>query len=287
MSAGDNITSVDDEIIKAVGETGMEISEDGVDVMITDSMKESSDSTSTSTISSGNDSDSLYMTIWDSPYIEKSGRKGDDTEVWKCNHCNVEFRKYNATKALLHVMRKIGHHIQPCNGRIVPSVAAKYEELWRRHISNSEHKKRKAETLDQSIEERNQKSASTISEFCKRHSAIFKSSKRQNFTASPINEGTSIQTQLPFSSRTDSKEKCSSITTQESLLSMTIADFIHANGLPFRVVEDPRLRKIIELSKHVPKTYRPPNRELVQTELLHANFEQYQEKSVQNSEAGC
>ena len=56
--------------------------------------------------------------IWECEKIEQLGPKGGDNEKWTCHHCNGTFAKWNATKALQHVVGRGGRGIRFCTAKI-------------------------------------------------------------------------------------------------------------------------------------------------------------------------
>ena len=58
------------------------------------------------------------------------------------------------------------------------------------------------------------------------------------------------------------------ITSNDTRLTIAIADLIISDGLPFNLSQKPIFKKVMELSRNVLKTYIPPNRNLISKELL-------------------
>jgi hypothetical protein len=56
--------------------------------------------------------------IWDCKKIKRTGEKGNGDECWLCGWSNIEFKKWNATKALNHLTRVARSHIIGCKGKI-------------------------------------------------------------------------------------------------------------------------------------------------------------------------
>ena len=71
------------------------------------------------------------------------------------------------------------------------------------------------------------------------------------------------------------------IASHDTRLNMAIADFIHAGGFPFSLVEDPHLKEIIKFARHASSNYSPPSRKAISTSLLDLNFETHQAKNRQ------
>jgi hypothetical protein len=56
--------------------------------------------------------------IWGCKKIKRTGKKIHGDQGWLCFWCNMEFKKWNATKALNHLMRVARSHIIRCKGEI-------------------------------------------------------------------------------------------------------------------------------------------------------------------------
>ena len=68
--------------------------------------------------------------IWESLKIKKMGVKGLPLEQWQCLHCTLTFNKWNATKALRHVVRlEKGKGITLCKGKITQEFGKRYLKL--------------------------------------------------------------------------------------------------------------------------------------------------------------
>jgi hypothetical protein len=65
----------------------------------------------------------------------------------------------------------------------------------------------------------------------------------------------------------------------ESRLTMAIADMIHSCGLPFSLSSNMKFRRVLNLARNVPTTYRPPGRNQLATELLDINYDTYMDKN--------
>ena len=58
------------------------------------------------------------------------------------------------------------------------------------------------------------------------------------------------------------------ITSNDTRLTIAIADLIISEGIPFNTAQKPRFKKVLELSRNISKTCIPPNRKLISKELL-------------------
>ena len=63
------------------------------------------------------------------------------------------------------------------------------------------------------------------------------------------------------------------ITSNDTSLTISIADPIISEGLPFNLSQKEIFKKVLEFSRIVTKTYIPPNRNLISKELLHVIHE--------------
>ena len=70
------------------------------------------------------------------------------------------------------------------------------------------------------------------------------------------------------------------ITSNDTCLTIAIADLIISEGLPFNLSQKPRFKKVLELSRNVLKTYIPPNRKLIPKELLDVIHEQNMKRNL-------
>jgi hypothetical protein len=67
--------------------------------------------------------------------------------------------------------------------------------------------------------------------------------------------------------------------SNELALTVAIADLIHSCGLPFSLVNEPKLARIIKLSRGVTSTYTPPTRQDVANRLLKFNYNECLKKN--------
>ena len=65
-----------------------------------------------------------------------------------------------------------------------------------------------------------------------------------------------------------------SITSNETHLTIAIADTIISVSLSFNIHQKTRFKKVLGLARHVPKTYITPNRKVTSKELLDVIYEQ-------------
>ena len=70
------------------------------------------------------------------------------------------------------------------------------------------------------------------------------------------------------------------ITSNETRLTIAIADIIITEGLSFNISQKPILKKVLELSRNVSKTCIPPNRKLISKEILDVIHEQNMKRNL-------
>ena len=70
------------------------------------------------------------------------------------------------------------------------------------------------------------------------------------------------------------------ITSNNTCLTIAIADLIISEGLPFNISQKLRFKKVLKLSRNVLKTSIPPNRKLVSKELLDVIHEQNTKRNL-------
>ena len=191
--------------------------------------------------------DSLRV-IWDDPHFEKCGMKGA-SEHWRCGWCRLQFKSWNATKALAHAAKMKGNDVKICTATMAVEWESLYVKAWNSKKKKKEMSKRKYGSLASSISSHQSEAATTLER-----------SKRSATEA--VSKGWLVDP------------------TVVSRLDMACADFVHSLGLSFTTTEDPRFQRILELARHVPKTYRPPRREAVRGRLLNINYDQYQEEAT-------
>ena len=57
------------------------------------------------------------------------------------------------------------------------------------------------------------------------------------------------------------------MTSNETLLTVAIADLIISEGLYFNVSQKPRFKKVLELARTLSKCYQPPNKKLISKDI--------------------
>ena len=70
------------------------------------------------------------------------------------------------------------------------------------------------------------------------------------------------------------------LTSNETHLTVAIADLIISEGLSFNISQKPRFKKFLDLSRTVSKCYQPPNRKLTSKDLLDIIHDQNMEMNL-------
>ena len=205
----------------------------------------------------------VVETVWDvvDRFTQDDGRSG-----WTCPGCKNKFFGVNATKAKAHILRLGGFSVLPCHSwrDINQKKLELLAELHYKKEKESDAKKQKKEQDAAGIEAANTSAGNLLSASARRSSGSIGSA------------GGGAASRLPY---TPSATSAFSSQTS-SALTMAVADFIHAEGLPFRLSESPRLALIIKLAKSAPIAYKPPHRHAVSGSLLDLNYTQAKSKTM-------
>ena len=92
--------------------------------------------------------------------------------------------------------------------------------------------------------------------------AIYHSSSiSKSFSQSPESNQTTPQKGSIFFTGDNNTQKM--MTSNETCLTVAIADLIISEGLSFNISQKPRFKKVLELARNVSKCYQPPNKNLI------------------------
>ena len=70
------------------------------------------------------------------------------------------------------------------------------------------------------------------------------------------------------------------MTSNDTRLTVPIADRIISEGLSFNLSQKPRFKKVLELARNMSKLYQPPNIKVIYTDLLDVIHDQNMERSL-------
>lgn len=200
------------------------------------------------------------LTIWDCNKIE---RFSDDNgcKRWRCLWCNCTFGQWNATKALAHVAKVRGCHVAVCTAKIDGVYLQRYKKLRSGSDSKRKSKEMYDDVVDVTLESYNNDAASALEK-----------KKRKKVPESVAVGPTKEKIQLTLTGEGNP--------LAESKLTMAIAHFIHAGGLPWSTASNPNFRKIISLARGVGSDYKPPCRNQISGNLLDLNYEQLMKEQM-------
>ena len=68
--------------------------------------------------------------------------------------------------------------------------------------------------------------------------------------------------------------------SNETRLTVAIADLIISEGLSFYLSQKPRFKKLLEVARTVSKCYQPPNRKLISKNILDVIHDQNMERNL-------
>ena len=70
------------------------------------------------------------------------------------------------------------------------------------------------------------------------------------------------------------------MTSNETRLTLAIANLIIYEGLSFNLDQKPRFKKVLDLARHVSKCYQPPNRKLISKDIMGVIYDQNMERDL-------
>ena len=189
---------------------------------------------------------------------------------WQFLWCNTSLQGISATKALAHVLGKKGIHIKSF---YVPKHKAhinRYQQLHHYKQTQKGDLLDYSENIKASITSlQNKSSAAIVSTIRSSSKSIISSngtfsSEISGFSSASIITSDSISRRFSngslFFGIDGNSQK--SITSNDTCLTIAIADIIILEGLPFNLAQILRFKKVLELSRNISRTYIPPIRKL-------------------------
>ena len=177
-----------------------------------------------------------------------------------------KFYGFNATKAKAHLLRLAGFSINVCHSwRKIDEV--KLELLAELHA------KKESET-DAKRQKKVQEAAGIAAAAACAGGVLAAGARRSSASIGSAGGGSGSRGSFTPSATAAFASQSS------ATLTMAIADFIHAEGLPFAVADSPRLALIVKLAKNATIAYRPPDRKAVGGRLLDLNYTQVKSKTM-------
>jgi hypothetical protein len=186
-------------------------------------------------------------------FIDKDGKRH-----WKCLWCGRSFQHWNATKALLHVIKKGGGDIRKCSSK---SIDIAHQQEYQRLLQKQSSKKQAQEAVRVLKKQSSDEYIVSAGAALVAHKQKKASPSTISATPSPSmhSHGQQKQSLLKFGTdTTDSMQQNSTETRyhqtklgdysdpqSEAQLTMAIADLIHSCGLPFSLASHHKFQRVL------------------------------------------
>ncbi len=207
----------------------------------------------------------------------------DGKKRWRCEWCKKDFALWNATKALYHLVKKRKVDIAPCQAKIGQESMSRYLELYKRKKNKIDQVARRRDLVERSIESKNERAAVSLESTKQKKKNLLSSSSSLTSTIKSSKGNSPNMYSTPGSNATRDLVQTTiyggPTPNADAKLTMAIADFIHSCGLPFRIADHPKFRKMIQLARLTGSNFRFPSRNQVSNELLDINYDSYLENT--------
>ncbi len=214
--------------------------------------------------------------IWDDDMVLVDKAK----KRWTCLWCKNLF-SINATKAVAH-LSKTKSELQKCRGKIDDLHFKRYKAMQKTSDDKRAFKKRSSETMDVTIGQHNDVVANKLDQRKEaRRSGTIQNSNGGSTSASDITPSTSSFYQSSI------ENSFSSNPSNDSKLTMAVADLIQSHGLPFSLASSPKFHNVLALAKTCSTKFQLPSRRRIAGELLDVNYEAYREKNMKLITLDC
>lgn len=259
--------------------------------------------------------DRLPKLIWGTnKIIRYTGVNGEP--LMKCTFCDKEWKKWNHTKAMGHAIGGCGD-IQQCK-KVPPRWIKVFRRINSAQKNKKAVKKAAAIKHEHLVDEKEDRIARAIAKQARelsKYSAkrksppeqieVLSSEEEEDVLAVSQDSSISIMTKSSSTPRSydlfikSEKERSSkkpknsfkfqtSITSSrthttenENQLNQSIAHFLAANSLPFSLVEDTLLKRVITRARNVGSSYKMPSRSDVGGKYLTATYNSYREVAIE------
>ena len=166
---------------------------------------------------------------------------------------------------------------------------ARYVDLYTRKKEKEDSTLRRKEVVQRSIESKHARAAISL-ESSRKRSKTSTCSSTGNKSSIVINGSPSNTciSSITTTGTAPSKKPliqmkvyggASADVDQDTKLTVAIADLIHSCGLPFRLADHPKFRKMVMLSRTVSSKYKFPDRNQIATKLLDINYSSYMDEA--------
>jgi hypothetical protein len=226
-----------------------------------------------SLLEAADDNEGKVLSVWDFQHVQKLGSTKADAS-WTCLWCNLNFKHWNATKALYHLAKVSGKDVRTC--KVVHDRKSK--EMYRTFLSGKD----KSHT---DMKVRNSNFEALVGEGQQSLAVMFESNRKRSSGGGGATGGsaTTAASTIASTSTISARQRvlgtdmtCEA--SSASQLTMAIADFIHSTGLPFSATQGTYFNNILKFSRNVPFGYKPPSRNTISTTLLEINYKRRMEK---------
>ena len=231
--------------------------------------------------------------IWDDPFVNKV-ELGDGKMGWHCGWCNKTFKTVHATRVICHLLKIRGNHIATCGATISLDAIERYKAIRLKTAHAGVARATAAQGISDLIDAHQEtateqllsargKVAPTNNDSASEQTPITPKSIHSYFDKAARNDvGIRKRKSAPSADHFMQPSIRSAINkmnqvdirhSNNSRLTMAIADLIHSDGLAFSICESARFKKVLKLAATVEKDFVPPHRKDVAGRLLKLNYE--------------
>ena len=220
---------------------------------------------------------------WDNNQIEKL-----EDNQWKCLRCDVTFQGIYTTKALAHVVGTKSMHIKRCTASIDQAHISRCKKLQQIKAAKKGLLKYYSQQMISSISCLQDKSSEVVESNIQGNSRVLYLSNTtaiynlfsisKSFSQySEINQTASQKGSIVFTGENNTQKI---MTSNETHLTVSIADLIISEELSFNLYQKPRFKNVLKLARTVSKCYQPPNRKLISKNILDVIHDQNMERNL-------
>ena len=201
---------------------------------------------------------SSISSIWEDNHIEKL-----ENNQWKCLWCDFKFKGINATKSLARVIETKCIHIKRYTASIDQVYLSRYKQLQQIKTSNKGLLNDYSQKMISSVSRLQDKSSEVVELYIQRNSRGMHSSNitvisdTSSFITfcgkSPESNPATPQKGSIFLMGDNYTQKI--MTSNETCLTVAIADLVISGGLSFNISQKPRFKKVLDFARTVSKSY--------------------------------
>lgn len=209
--------------------------------------------------------------IWDDFYCQQNP---DDS--WRCLRCNKNYRPKHATRAAAHFAKIPKMGIAICLAIIPAAELTRYKNLFDSIVGKANVRKRGLNDLVDDASLRQDSAvlclaAKKIRTPLSGRGSLDSISSFSSVTASPA-KSPNRRNQSSINGLVEKMNQADIRTTINARLEMAIADLMHCENLPDRVVDSPRFKLVLQHARFTDSTFKIPSRKKIGGELLDINY---------------